>query len=69
MSHRGYTVTSQIRERKRKAAQARQAEYDKLSLDEKIAKLPAAPAAARQRARLLKLKAGPSKEQKEKKKK
>lgn len=37
-------------------AVARQEAYDKLSLDEKIARLPAEPHAAKQRARLLALK-------------
>lgn len=56
MSHRGYSVTSQIRERRRKAAAARQTAYDALTLDQKLERLPPEPAAKRQRARLLHLK-------------
>jgi len=52
MSHRGQPVTKVIKERRRKAAEAMKAEYDALSLEEKIAKLPPPPGAAKQRARL-----------------
>ena len=60
MSRMGLPKTKQIRERLRKEAEERQAEYDKLSLHEKLERLPAAPAAARQRARLLASKAKPA---------
>jgi hypothetical protein len=53
MSHRGYTITKQIRLERRKEAETRQAEYDKLTLEEKIAKLPPEPFSAKQRARLM----------------
>lgn len=42
-------ITKQIREQKRKAAEARQAAYDKLSLEEKLAK-----AGTKEKAKLLK---------------
>jgi hypothetical protein len=48
-------VTRQIRETRRNLANERQAEYDKLSLKEKIDRLPPEPFAAKQRARLLAL--------------
>jgi len=54
MSRRGFTITKQIRLERRKQAEARQAEYDKLTLQQKIDRLPAEPAAKKQRARLLK---------------
>lgn len=60
MSRMGLPKTKQIRERLRKEAEERQAEYDKLSLQQKLERLPAAPAAARQRARLLASKAKPA---------
>lgn len=53
MSHRGYTKTRQVMEFKRKNAQARQAEYDKLTVEQKLAKLPPEPHAAKQRAKLV----------------
>lgn len=46
------TKTKQIREVRRQQAEARQAEYDQLTIAQKIAKLPPEPHAARQRARL-----------------
>jgi len=52
MSSRGMPVTQQMRQERRTRAEARQAEYDKLSLQEKLKRLPAEPAAAKQRARL-----------------
>ena len=55
MSHRGYTVTKQIKELRRKFAEERQAEYDKLTLQQKIDRLPPEPGAKKQRARLLAL--------------
>lgn len=39
---------------RRKAAEERQAAYDKLTLEQKLAKLPPEPHAAKQRAKLLK---------------
>ena len=51
MSHRGYTNTREIRAFRRKNAEARQAEYDKLTLQQKLDRLPA-NGAKRQRARL-----------------
>ncbi len=47
------SVTASIRAGRRKAAEERQAAYDKLSLEEKLAKLPAEPKAAKVRAKLL----------------
>jgi hypothetical protein len=55
MSHRGYTITKQIKEQRRKFAEERQAEYDKLTLQQKIDRLPPEPGAKKQRARLLAL--------------
>lgn len=55
MSHRGMPKTRVIRERLRKEAQQRQEEYDTLSLEQKLDKLPPAPAAAKQRAKLERL--------------
>ena len=48
-------VTRQIKERLRKDAAERQTVYDALSIQEKLAKLPAAPACKRQREKLEKL--------------
>lgn len=56
MSSRGFPVTQALRKLRREQAEKRQAEYDKLSLDEKLAKLPPAPQASKQRAKLLALK-------------
>lgn len=53
MSHRGYTITKQIKALRRKFAEERQTEYDKLTLQEKIDRLPPEPHSAKQRARLL----------------
>jgi predicted transcriptional regulator len=47
------SVTHAIRASRRKAAEERQAVYDKLSLAEKLARLPAEPKAAKVRAKLL----------------
>lgn len=47
------TKTKQIREVRRQQAEARQAEYDQLTVQEKLARLPPEPHAARQRARLV----------------
>lgn len=52
MSSRGYPVTREIRARLRKEAEERQAEYDKLSLQEKLDRLPSPPRAAKQRKKL-----------------
>lgn len=52
MSSRGYPVTKQVREFRRKEAEKRQAEYDKLSLQQKLDRLPPPPQAAKQRAKL-----------------
>lgn len=46
--------TRQIRLERRKAAEARQEEYDKLSTKEKLERLPPEPKSKRQRERLLK---------------
>lgn len=54
MASRGMPVTEQIRSEKRKRAEARQAEYDKLTLQQKIERLPA-NGAMKQRAKLLAL--------------
>lgn len=53
MSSRGLPVTKEIRARRRKEAEARQAEYDKLTLQQKLAALPPEPFAAKQRSKLL----------------
>jgi len=53
MSSRGLPVTKQIRELRRKFAEERQAEYDKLSIKEKLERLPPEPGAKKQRAKLL----------------
>lgn len=58
MSSMGFPVTRALREMRRKDAELRQAEYDKLTIDEKLAKLPPEPHAAKQRAKLLSLKNG-----------
>ena len=51
------SVSKAKRAERRKKAEEMQAEYDKLTLDEKLAKLPPEPGAKKQRARLLALKA------------
>lgn len=51
MASRGMPVTRQIKDERRKQAEARQAEYDKLTLQQKIERLPA-NGAAKQRAKL-----------------
>lgn len=48
-----FTITSRIREERRKRAEERQAEYDKLTLEQKIERLPPEPRAKRQRDRLM----------------
>jgi len=53
MSQRGYPVTRQVRESRRKQAEERQAEYSSLTLQQKIERLPPEPGAKKQRARLL----------------
>ena len=53
MSSRKKPVTKQIREERRKVAEQMQQEYDALTLEQKLSKLPPAPAAAKQRARLM----------------
>ena len=40
MSRRGMPVTKRMREERRARAEKAKAEYDKLSIDEKLAKLP-----------------------------
>lgn len=47
-----FSKTAAIRAERRKSAEARQAEYDKLTLEQKLAKLPPEPHAAKQRAKL-----------------
>lgn len=54
MASRGFPVTQTMRAERRKRAEERQAEYDKLSLQEKLDRLPPEPACKRQRAKLLK---------------
>lgn len=63
MSSRGMPRTKQVMEGRRAAAEERQAEYDKLSLQEKLERLPPEPQAARQRAKLLALKNKPAEKQ------
>lgn len=48
-----FPITKQIRAERRARAEERQAEYDKLTLQQKIDRLPPEPAAKKQRARLL----------------
>jgi hypothetical protein len=58
MSHHGthgYPITKQIKARKRKEAEARQAEYDQLTIQQKLDKLPPEPHCQKQRAKLLAL--------------
>lgn len=52
MSTRGMPVTRQMKESRRKQAAERQAAYDALTIEQKLAKLPPAPGAKRQRAKL-----------------
>jgi hypothetical protein len=54
MASRGFPITQQMRLERRKRAEERQAEYDKLTLQEKLDRLPPEPAAKKQRAKLLK---------------
>lgn len=51
MSTRGFPITQQRRQERRKQAEARQTEYDKLSLQQKLNRLPAT-GSNKQRARL-----------------
>lgn len=53
MASRGFPVTQAMRMERRKRAEERQAEYDKLSLQEKLDRLPPEPACKKQRAKLL----------------
>ena len=53
MSHRGHKNTAANRERKRKDAQARQSEYDSLTIQQKLDRLPPPPHADRQRQKLM----------------
>lgn len=46
-------ITKQMRIERRKSAEKRQEEYNQLSLQEKIAKLPPEPEAKKQRTKLL----------------
>jgi hypothetical protein len=55
MSSRGLPVTKQIREERRKRAEEMQKEYDTLTVEQKLAKLPPPPAATKQRNRLVAL--------------
>lgn len=54
MSKRGYPVTVRVRAERRKQAELRQVEYNKLSLKERLDRLPPEPQASRQRLKLLK---------------
>lgn len=54
MSKRGYPVTVRVRAERRKQAELRQVEYNKLSLKERLDRLPPEPQAGRQRLKLLK---------------
>jgi hypothetical protein len=47
-----FPITQAMRTERRKRAEERQAEYDKLTLQQKLEKLPAPPHAAKQRAKL-----------------
>lgn len=53
MSHRGYTKTAARRERLRKEGKERQDEYDKLTIQQKLDRLPPPPHAERQRKKLM----------------
>ena len=53
MSSRGYPNTREIVAYRRKNAEALKAEYDKLTTQQKLDKLPPEPGAKKQRARLL----------------
>lgn len=53
MSSRGFPITKSMKAERRAKAEERQAEYDKLTLDQKLAKLPV-DGAKRQRDRLTK---------------
>jgi hypothetical protein len=55
MSSRRKPITKQIRAERRAKANAMQAEYDKLTLQQKLDRLPPEPGAKKQRARLLAL--------------
>ena len=52
MSARGFPITKIMQERRRKEAEARQAEYNKLSTQDKLDRLPPAPFAKKERAKL-----------------
>lgn len=54
MSHRGLPLTQERKLLRRQQAEARQAEYDKLSIEEKLARLPK-DGSKKQRAKLLAL--------------
>ena len=58
MSTRKMPVTKQIRSERRAQAEARQKEYDKLTLQQKIDRLPPKPFAAKQRTKLMGLLSG-----------
>ncbi len=49
---RGFPITKQMQAERRKRAEDRNAEYEKLTTQQKLDKLPAAPKAAKQRAKL-----------------
>ena len=54
MAKRGFPITFEMRAERRKRAEDRQAEYDKLSLEQKLAKLPV-NGAKKERAKLERL--------------
>lgn len=49
---RGFPITQAMRQERRKRAEDRNAEYSKLTLQQKLEKLPPPPHAAKQRAKL-----------------
>jgi len=53
MSSRGMPKTAAIREQLQREAAIRQAEYDQLTIEEKLIRLPPEPQAQRQRTKLL----------------
>jgi hypothetical protein len=55
MSSRGLPITKKIRAERRAVAEASLADYNKLTLEQKLNGLPPEPGAAKQRARLLAL--------------
>ena len=53
MSSRGFPITKSIRQFRRTEADKRQKEYDKLTLQQKLDRLPPSPKADKQRKRLM----------------